>query len=266
MRDTFKLCIAGAAIAGLSFASMAASVPVQAGATAEIRPDVAGNGTDDGTIGNALTSGIRQYSGAPDGTSDLYFDIEANSNGNYATTPIADFFFPGGDLSAVSSATLTLFEAPAGFATAGSFEVYMLGNTDPNLISVATNPAAGTPQYQVGNNGLAALDPAFSPGALLGTAFFTPTGVTGTQTNVSLTFAGSALTALSDALVNGGTIRLGLTPGDDVVAATFGGETYSLSAGSGAPLLTVNTIPGPSSVVAFGLCGFVASTRRRRAS
>ncbi len=225
MRPTFVLGFA-AFVVQCCTSIDAQVITSQAVATAEIRAQFAPS-TDDGTIGNALTSGIRQFSMAPDGdgTSDLFFNVQANSSDPFAATPIADFEFAGGGPEPVS-ATLTLFEFPAGFATPGTFEVYLVQNTDTNLISVADNPANGVPSYQVGNNGLAAIDPAFDPfSTALGSAFFTPTGFAA-ETEVFLDFQGDALATLSDVVVNGGRLRLALAAGDDMVVGTFGGQSF----------------------------------------
>jgi hypothetical protein len=262
-RDLVRIALGLTAL--LSAASFAtADSLVTTFASAEIRPSLATNGTDNGTIGNALPSGIRQFAGNPNGTSDLFFNIEGTSNGDFRTFSVADFRLPavpGATAADLNRTRLQLFEAPAAFGAAGPIEVYLLGATASNLISVANNPSSGTPQYQGNNNGLASIDPVFSPfSTLLGTATFTPRGA-GAMTEISLTFTGAAQAAFLTAVQTGGIVRFGVAPGNASVAATFGGLTNN----NGAPRLSV--VPGPASLVlgGLGVIGVAVIARVRRA-
>jgi hypothetical protein len=268
-----RIFAVGAALAVALSASAttadAGMVTVQAFTNAEVR-QLGAPSTDNGTIGNTLPSGLRQFAGNPNGTSTLFQDPEGTANGQFAAFAVEDFQLPKhAGVTGVTSATLTLFEAPAFFAHAGTIQVYLLNNTDPNLISVASNPASGVPAYQSGNNGLAAIDPNFNPSStLLGSATFTPTGTTGSPTTASLTFTGPDLTTLLAALHSGGDIRLGVTPGDANVAGTFAGQGFT---GASPPTLSFSTtspVPEPSTLalVIVGLGTTTLGLWRRRCS
>ena len=252
-----------AASATMSMPASADPVSAQAFMTAEIRTSGAPS-TD--TVNQP--SGIRQFS---NDTSTLFFNVEGSGNGNFQTFAVADFRLPTmAGTTGVTGATLSLFEAPAAFAVAGPIGVYLLGVTDPNLVSVPNNPVAGTPSYQSGQNGLASIDPVFQPFATaLGSATFTPTAA-GTATTVQLNFAGSTLSTLLSAINSGGLLRLGVAPGNASVAATFAG----LGNNSGPPptlafnTITANPIPEPTSVALLGIgalgLGVVSRSRGRR--
>ena len=187
--------------------SMAGQHIVAASNSAEIR--VSGAGSTDSID---PISGIREFAGE---TSSLFFNVEGSATG-FEVFSVGDFQLsaePTAQIVAPGS-TLTLEEDPAFFGAAGSIEVYLAGDTSPNLIDVAANPAVGVPSYQTGNDGLASLDPAFAPiPVLLGTGNFIPTGA-GSQTVVPLNFTGAAETAAVAAAQSGGVLRLLVTSGD----------------------------------------------------
>jgi hypothetical protein len=246
------LCVAFPFI--LSAASSVEAATVTAVTNAEIRL-IDGGSTDD-------DSGIRVFNGD---RSTLFFNIQGGDDG-FATFGVADFTFAADPFAIdVFDTSLSLFEDPAGFGSAGDIQVFLLNDTSESLIDPASNPA-GAPAYQTGQNGFAAIDPVFNPSSTaLGGATFTPTAA-GTETNVSLNFSGADKTALLSAVQTGGTIRLGVvsdagTPG---VTATFAGQSNSDGA---APTFNfaVTAIPEPSSVLALGAlsCGIVLRRRRK---
>ena len=212
---------------GTATVGVANSQTIVAGINAEIQPD----GAD--TVGNS--SGINTFNG---GTSTLFFYPEGSGNGNFAAFTVADFTPTAvPDATGLSSIQVVLEEDPRGFAVAGTFSVYLAANTDPNLIDPANNPNAGEPAFQAGNDGLAAIDPAFgaiNDGTPLGTATFTPTGA-GNQTIVTITLDGTAtgseFATFLDAVQNGTSIRLLFAANEAATAATFAGQGN----GDGAP-------------------------------
>ncbi len=201
-------------------------------------------------------SGIREFSGA---TSTLYFNVEASSYAPFETFAVADFVLPT-NLSATGiapGASLTIFEDPAAFAVAGMVNVYLAADTTPELIDVTSNPGPGVPSYQTGNNGFAALDPAFGSFAtLLGTGAFLPTGA-GNPTVIPLSFSGPELAYLLSVAHTGATLRLLVAPGDATVALTGAGQA---NPDGSPPTLNITFVPEPGSVsllaLALGLCCF----------
>lgn len=193
-------------------------------AMAEIRQVGSGKGVDNGEEGNKFSSGIRQYTGASNGTSTLYLNVEGSNHGRFTTFAVLDFSLPTLPYTlGVRAARLILHEDPATFAAAGPVEVYLLTNNSPNLISVVANPAEGVPGYQANKNQWEAIDPHFSPRpARLGLAQFEPTGA-GNQTIIELQFTNGEQAEFVDRLRAGETLRLALVPGDASVAATFAG-------------------------------------------
>ncbi|MCI0681425.1 MAG: hypothetical protein L0Y71_04910 [Gemmataceae bacterium] len=178
------------------------------------------------TIGNA--SGIRVFNNA---TSTLFFNVEGTANAGFEVFAVADFILPATPTADdVANVRVILEEDPAGFAVAGTVEVYLAQVSDANQIDATANPTNNVPAYQAGNNGRLAIDPVFNvvnDGTALGTATFTPTGA-GNQTQFNLTLdgsgAGTEKGVFLAALQSGGRVRFIFTPGAAGTAATWAGQ------------------------------------------
>jgi hypothetical protein len=251
-------------------AMVALAMPVRAAtivatSTAEIRVDGASSTDSGGTQVGAFSSGIRVFSGA---TSTLFFNVEGSAMFPFEDFPVADFVIPAQPgATGITSATLTMFEDPAGFAAPGTIQVYMAANSDPNLINAATNPANGVPSYQTGFNGLAAIHPAFGPFApSLGSAAFNPTGAHHTPTAVPLTIGGAALAHMLSVVQTGGTLRMVVAPGTPSVAATFAGlgNLDPQGATVSPPTLSFTVVPEPGTIVMLLMGATAAAMFRRR--
>jgi hypothetical protein len=231
---------------------------IQAANNAEIR--VAGaSSTDD--VGN--TSGIRIFDGL---TSTLFFNVEGSNNFPFEVLAVADFTLPAEPSAiGIENASLTIYEDPASFAVPGPIEVYLAGNSDPNLIDATANPVEGAPSYQSGSNGLAAIDTAFAPfSTLLGTANFLASGIPGTATVVPLTLEGPELAAALSVVNSGGSLRLIVTPGNATVAMTAAGQGNNDGAPPTLSYTTVVPEPGAFLLVVVGLlCGIVRLRTRQ---
>ncbi|MCC9601901.1 PEP-CTERM sorting domain-containing protein [Stieleria sp. JC731] len=257
-RRSAILSLALAAAFSFGDSSSANAEAVTAMTNAEIRL-ATGSSTDD-------DSGIRVFSGA---TSTLFFNVEGSGVSPFSVLAVADFQMSATPLATgFANTSLSLFEDPAGFAAAGDIEVYLLNDTSANLIDATSNPV-GSPAYQDGNDGFAAIDPVFNPSATpLGIATFTPTTVDGTETNVALNFTGSDSTTLLSAIQTGGVIRLAVVSSASTpnVAATFAGQGNSAGPAPTFNFDVVTAIPEPSSAFALALTmttGIVVRRRRK---
>ncbi len=205
-------------------------------------------------------SGIREFAGA---TSTLFFNVEGSANAPFEVFAVADFTLPAmpAAIDIEPGASLTLFEDPAGFATAGPIEVYLALDSSPGLIDVTANPGPGVPSYQTGLDGFASLDPAFGAfSTMLGSTVFTPTAA-GNPNVIPLTFGAAELAHVLSVAKPGGTLRLLVAPGDATVAFTGAGQAN----GDGPPpTLDISfVVPEPNSFLILAISTGICLIRRR---
>jgi hypothetical protein len=201
---------------------------------------------------------------------DYFYNAEGSANGTFASFAPADFsglHLGIASLSQLAQFQLQVTEDNAGFSKAGMIGVYLSTDT-------ATSIGLGSPlKFQTGAlpQGLGTqLNDAVGNGPLATFAFpTTGNGNSGQVDTINLLpglsgLSASAQAALLAALNNGGTIRLVVTPEDANVAATYAG-IGNFTFPNGAPMLTANAIPEPSSIVliGLGLASSVVVSRRR---
>ena len=212
------------------------------------------------SLGAANNSTV-QPSGPRNGY-EYYFNMEGSSNGSYSSFGIIDFDFSSVSLSETASdvtgATLSLTQANAGFSTSGPVSVYL---TDETSLS----PQSTSLRYVSGQNGASCVDADLLPITLVGSGTYVK-GSSGDVDDFSLSFTGSALTTLLDAVNTGSTMRLVVTPDSSSTAATYAG--YSSFSYDG-PTISFDTVsapvPEPASVMLVAL-GAIALLVGRRAS
>lgn len=189
-----------------------------------------------------------QPGGPRSGTSGKsFFNVEGSNNTTFASFGVADFVFPapGGVITGVSGVTLKLTQSNAAFSMSGPVSFYLTDNT-----SVSIQPGAPPAVvYQGTNNGAAAVDPVLSPLALLGSGSYAVVA-NGAVDSYSLSFSGGALNSLLQAINNGTTLRLVMTPDAASTAATWAGFSNSTFAG---PTLELTAVPEPASFMLLGL-------------
>ncbi len=202
-----------------------------------------------------------QPGGPRSGTSGkAFFNVEGSNNGTFASYGVVDFNLAGLGLDPVAdveNVVLKLTESNAGFSLNGPMSFYFTASTGIN-IQPGTSPAA----YQSGNNGLASVGGTFGSLTYLGSGNYTNTS-NGTVESFPLSFSGAALTGFVDAINNGTTLRLIVTPDSASTAATYAGNTNFTYAG---PTLTFDavTVPEPSTLVLAPLSMLLAALGRRR--
>jgi hypothetical protein len=193
-----------------------------------------------------------------------FFNVEGSNNGNFASYGVVDFNFAGnglGPIVGVDNVTLDLTESNAGFSLAGPLSIYYTDQTSVNI-----QPGAGI-AYQLGQNGAGSVGGAFGALTLLGSGMYDVTA-NGAVESFALSFVGDALAGFVNAINNGTTLRLVITPDAPGTAATYAGATNTTFGG---PTLTFDTVAVPEpSTLGLGILGGVASTlvmgRRRRSA
>lgn len=182
-----------------------------------------------------------------------FVNIEGSSNGNFASYAVADFNFAGsglGPITGVENVTIELTESNAGFSANGPMSFYYTAQTGVDI-----QPGSGV-AYQAGQDGVGSVGGSFGALTLLGSGTYDVTA-NGEVESFALSFIGDALAGFVDAVNNGTTLRLVITPDAAGTAATYAGVTNNTYAG---PTLTFDTVTVPEpSAVALGMIGLAAS-------
>lgn len=180
---------------------------------------------------------------------------------------VFDFQFsvPQTPVSDVDTLTLRLFEERRFWTEDGNFDFYLLRNRSDQLTDAKINPE-GTPIYQLGKNGIAAIDPVFNPSPdRLATASFVGGLINHTPWDVDLTFSGDNRTELLTAINNGERIRIGVAASESTPSASaqFLGSDAQIT--GLLPVLSygVTAIPEPSAALLLSFGGILIATRRR---
>ncbi|MBX3114182.1 MAG: PEP-CTERM sorting domain-containing protein [Fimbriimonadaceae bacterium] len=219
------------------------------------------------TTGAATDNATIQPGGPRTGSSGkAFFNVESIPNGNFASYGVLDF--DGSALTLDPAAgdifrvIVTLTESNAGFTTPGSVNFWLTEDTtadiQPGTSSLIFDPTQ-TP------NGVAAGD--LTPLHFLGAGDFLgdDSSTNGRATAYSFDVNSTVTGLLNNAVgAGGGPIRIVVTPGDDVVAATWAGATNSNE--EWRPTIQVEAaeaVPEPMTMAALGL-GLAALARRKK--
>jgi hypothetical protein len=230
-----------------------------------------------GLVANAATISLEatdnatvQPAGPRSGSSGkAFFNIQGSNGVNFASFGVVDFDFAalapplGGDVTGINSVSLEMTQSNAAFSMAGPLSIYLTDQTGVDI-----QPGSSPLTYQGTNNGAASVDTELLPITLLGSGVYNVIA-NGTVDSYALTFSGSALTSLLDAINNDTKLRLVVTPDDPATAATYAGFTNFTFAG---PTLVIDAaiIPEPASAVLLCLgaalfAGRIARVRTRLA-
>lgn len=219
------------------------------------------------STGMATDNATIQPAGPRSGTSGkAFFNVESTSNGDFASYGVLDFDGSGlildpaaGDIYRV---IVTLTESNAGFTTPGTVNFWL---SEDNSVDIqpGTSPLVFDPTQSP--NGVAAGD--LAPMHFLGAGDFLGDD---SSTNGRATAYGfdvnSTVTALLNSAVGvgGGNIRIVVTPGDELVAATWAGATNNTV--EWRPSIQVEAaeaVPEPMTMAVLGL-GLAALARRKK--
>lgn len=189
-----------------------------------------------------------------------YLDVEGDANGQYASFGVIDFSMSGhgAQASSLSNLQLSLFDSPAGFSHAGSFDIFVTTDTVTDI-----QPGTSPLKYMT-SDAPGGLGNQLQTTYLLGVGTYNP-GNAGDKLTFNLSAAGAAQAYMLAEYNSGANIRLVLTSLTSDGSLTFGGTGAGTT---GAPQLTfnANVVPEPASMAVLGLgaIGLVARKRRSR--
>lgn len=196
-----------------------------------------------------------------------FFNVEGETNGNFASFGVADFATAGlfaGPVNDVQSVVLSLTQSNAAFTAGGALRFFVAGDTARSIAPDAAGaPAPGEVFFD------AAVDPdgvgtQFGTLSLLGAGTFiqgTSPGVnpgSAVGTGQVDTFTFDALTPEAENLlisqINAGQLRLVIAPGDGGVAGTFAGFSFAAPQGGvglAGPTITIDAtvVPEPGAAI-----------------